>query len=459
MAELDPRAVSANDTVLEGGGGRRGLAGFSAWYELFPRSHRRRRGAHGTLADVIDRLDYVARDGLRRPLPAADPPDRRAAPQGSEQQPTDAQPGDAGSPWAIGAAEGGHTAVHPGARARVEDFAELAAQRRDARARGRARHRLPVLARPPLGAASIPSGSGTGPTARSSTPRTRPRNTRTSTRSTSRPRTGGRCGTALLAVVRFWIEQGVTVFPGRQPAHQAVRLLGVADRRSCASDDPDVIFLAEAFTRPKVMERLAKIGFTQSYTYFTWRTAKGELIEYFTELHAAPAARLLPAELLAEHARHPPRAAAARRPAGVRGPARARRDARRATTASTARPSSSVEARGAEARQRGVPRLREVPDPPLGPRRQGLARAADHADSTPSAGRIRRCSTARTCASTPSTTTSLIAYCDARPTGRRHRAGRRQPRSRTTRRSGWVDAAVAALGLPDRAARTRCTTC
>ena len=67
---------------------------------------------------------------------------------------------------------------------------------------------------------------------------------------------------------------------------------------------PDVIFLSEAFTRPKLMYRLAKVGFTQSYTYFTWRNTKHEIIEYLTELNALAGARIFPAELLRQYARH-----------------------------------------------------------------------------------------------------------------------------------------------------------
>ena len=87
-----------------------------------------------------------------------------------------------------------------------------------------------------------------------------------------------------------------------------------------------MIFLAEAFTRPAMMATLAKAGFNQSYTYFTWKNTKAELIEFMREL-TGRVARVLPAELLREHAGHPPRVPAARRPAGVRGAARARRDA------------------------------------------------------------------------------------------------------------------------------------
>jgi starch synthase (maltosyl-transferring) len=81
---------------------------------------------------------------------------------------------------------------------------------------------------------------------------------------------------ALRDVFLFWIGHGVHDLPRRQPAHQAVRLLGVVIAE-VKREHPDVIFLSEAFTRPKVMRYLAKLGFTQSYTYFTWRNTKREL--------------------------------------------------------------------------------------------------------------------------------------------------------------------------------------
>ena len=91
----------------------------------------------------------------------------------------------------------------------------------------------------------------------------------------------------LLRVTRFWVDQGVTVFrvdnPHTKPFAFWEWLIGEVKR-----DHPEVIFLAEAFTRPKVMYRLAKLGFTQSYTYFTWRNTKHEIAEYFTELTQTP---------------------------------------------------------------------------------------------------------------------------------------------------------------------------
>ena len=80
----------------------------------------------------------------------------------------------------------------------------------------------------------------------------------------------------LTSVILFWVEQGVRDLPRRQPAHQGAAVLGVGDRSRSTRGIPDVIFLAEAFTRPSVMERLAKLGFSQSYTYFTWRNSAAE---------------------------------------------------------------------------------------------------------------------------------------------------------------------------------------
>ena len=162
-------------------------ARFSAWYELFPRSAGRRAGRHGTFADV----ERAARRTSRRLgfdvlyLPPIHPIGRDA-PQGPEQRAVAQRGRRRAARGRSAAPEGGHTADPSRARhaRRLRRGSSRAA--RAARHRARARHRLPVLARPSVGAASTPSGSGTGPTARSSTPRTRRRSTRTSTRSTSR---------------------------------------------------------------------------------------------------------------------------------------------------------------------------------------------------------------------------------------------------------------------------------
>jgi starch synthase (maltosyl-transferring) len=91
----------------------------------------------------------------------------------------------------------------------------------------------------------------------------------------------------LLEVVRFWIDRGVRVFRVDNP-HTKPFAFWEWMIAEVHGDHPDVVFLAEAFTRPKVMNRLAKLGFSQSYTYFTWRRTKAELVDYFTELTATP---------------------------------------------------------------------------------------------------------------------------------------------------------------------------
>ena len=135
--------------------------------------------------------------------------------------------------------------------------------------------------------ASTRRGSGGARTAASSTPRTRPRNTRTSIRSTSSRRTGQALWLELESVFAFWIAEGVRIFRVDNPHTKPFAFWEWAIGR-IKRDHPDVLFLAEAFTRPRVMHRLAKLGFSQSYTYFAWRNAKAELTEYFTELTRGP---------------------------------------------------------------------------------------------------------------------------------------------------------------------------
>ncbi len=178
------------------------------------------------------------------------------------------------------------------------------------------------------GCASIRNGSTGGRTARSATPRTRRRNTRTSSMSISTPR--ARCPALWLAlrdVVQFWVRAGRADLPRRQSAHQALAVLGMADRRDPRRAIPDVMFLAEAFTRPKMMYRLAKIGFSQSYTYFTWRNTKAELTEYLTELTTTAPKRFLPPAFLRQHAGHQPGLPADLRPRRLSDPRRAGGDA------------------------------------------------------------------------------------------------------------------------------------
>ncbi len=167
-------------------------ARYGAWYELFPRSCAGEPGRHGTFKDVEKRLPYVRDMGFDvLYLPPIHPIGKsfRKGPNNT----LNAGPDDSGSPWGIGGAEGGHTAIHPQLGTQDDFDHLLAAARRTA---WRLPWTLPSSA-PPItpGSTSTPNGFATDPTAPSSTPRTRPRNTRTSTHSTSSAATGRACGT------------------------------------------------------------------------------------------------------------------------------------------------------------------------------------------------------------------------------------------------------------------------
>ena len=265
------------------------------------------------------------RDGLRRrstcrrSTRSARPSARAAT---TRSTPT---PDDTGSPWAIGGA--GRRAHRGAPRARHGRRRRQARRRAAASAASSWRSTSRSSARPTTrGSPSTRRGSPTGPTARSSTPRTRRRSTRTSTRSTSRATTGRACGTALADVIRFWIDAGVTMFRVDNPHTKAFAFWEwvIATIRS---EHPEAIFLAEAFTRPAGdgaagQDRLQPVV----HVLHVAPVVRGSCAQYFERAGHAHG-RLLPAQRLAEHARHPHRAAADRRPGDVRHPGRPRRHA------------------------------------------------------------------------------------------------------------------------------------
>ena len=232
--------------------------------------------------DRAPRLRRVAR--LRRRLPAADPPDRRGRRARAPTTPWSRRAGTSASPWAIGSEDGGHDAIHPraGHDGRLHRVREA---RPRAGPGGRARPRAAVRARPPVGAVAPGVVHHQVRTARSRTPRTRRRSTRTSTRSTSTT-TPRACTPSACGIVRHWIDAGVTIFrvdnPHTKPINFWQWLLGEVRKTN-----PEIVFLAEAFTRPAMMHELAKVGFHQSYTYFTWRNDRDELREYGEQIAAA----------------------------------------------------------------------------------------------------------------------------------------------------------------------------
>jgi starch synthase (maltosyl-transferring) len=255
-------------------------ARFSTWYELFPRSASDTPGRHGTFADVERRLPYLAELGFDiLYLPPIHPIGTTM--RKGRNNALAPEPDDVGSPWAIGGAEGGHTAIHPELGS-LDDFHSLVA--------AAARHGLeialdlafqcspdhPYVREHPGWFQHRPDGTiqyAENP----------PKRYEDIYPFDFESEDWWELWQELLGVVRYWVEQGVRIFrvdnPHTKPFAFWEWLIGEVKR-----EHPDVLFLSEAFTRPKVMLRLAKLGFTQSYTYFAWRNTKYELMEYFTEL-------------------------------------------------------------------------------------------------------------------------------------------------------------------------------
>jgi starch synthase (maltosyl-transferring) len=286
MRAADPRPFqSLHEPALPMDVERRG-AGFASWYELFPRSQSGDVSRHGTLQDVIAQLPRVRDMGFDvlyfPPIHPIGTTNRKG-----RNNTLTATPGDPGSPYAIGAEEGGHDALHP-ALGTLEDFKRLIGAAAD--------HGLeialdfaiqcspdhPWLREHPGWFAYRPDGTiryAENPPkkyedivnvdfyAKAAVPD---------------------LWIALRDVVLFWVAHGVKLFrvdnPHTKPLPFWEWMIGEVRAR-----EPDCVFLSEAFTRPKVMYRLAKVGFSQSYTYFTWRNEAWELGEYMAELNRAPA--------------------------------------------------------------------------------------------------------------------------------------------------------------------------
>jgi starch synthase (maltosyl-transferring) len=264
-------------------------ARFSTWYEMFPRSAASEPGRHGTFRDVEARLPYVAKMGFDvLYFPPIHPigRDRRKGPNNTLAAGAE----DVGSPWAIGAAEGGHKSIHP-ALGTLEDFRRLAAAARghgielalDIAYQCAPDH--PYVADHPEWFRKRPDGG----VQYAENP---PKKYQDIFPFDFDADDWRGLWTELESVLEFWAGQGVRIFRVDNPHTKAFPFWewAIAEVKR---KYPDAIFLAEAFTRPKVMHRLAKLGFTQSYTYFAWRNTKAELTEYFSALAAGPAREYL----------------------------------------------------------------------------------------------------------------------------------------------------------------------
>jgi starch synthase (maltosyl-transferring) len=257
-------------------------ARFGAWYELFPRSTSPVPGQHGTFRDLEAWLPYVASMNFDVLYLPPIHPTGRSFRKGRNNSMT-AAPGDPGSPWAIGAAEGGHKTVHP-ELGTLDDFRHLVG--------AAAAHGLelaldiafqcapdhPYVAEHPEWFRKRPDGTiqyAENP----------PKKYQDIYPFDFETEQWQNLWEELRSIVQFWVDQGVRIFRVDNPHTKTLpfwQWLIAEIKRDC----PEAIFLAEAFTRPKVMQRLAKVGFAQSYNYFPWRNTKWELTQYLTELTA-----------------------------------------------------------------------------------------------------------------------------------------------------------------------------
>jgi starch synthase (maltosyl-transferring) len=252
---------------------------FSTWYEMFPRSFGR-EGEHGSFRDVEQMLPGIAAMGFDvLYLPPVHPIGQTHR-KGRNNTIT-AAPGDPGSPWAIGSAQGGHKAVHP-ELGTLDDFQRFV--------RRAGEHGLeiamdlafqcssdhPYVAEHPEWFRWRPDGTvqfAENP----------PKEYEDIVPFNFECEAWRALWEELRSIVLFWIEQGIRLFRVDNPHTKPFRFWQWL-LREMHRDHPEVVFLSEAFTRPKVMQRLAKIGFNQSYTYFTWRNTKWELEQYVREL-------------------------------------------------------------------------------------------------------------------------------------------------------------------------------
>jgi starch synthase (maltosyl-transferring) len=255
-------------------------ARFSTWYELFPRSASPDASRRGNFKDVENRLPHIAKMGFDVLYLPPIHPIGRAFRKGKNNSPV-AEPGDVGSPWAIGGPEGGHDAIHP-ELGTLDDFTSLV----------KAAAELDIELAMDLAFQCSPDH----PYVKQHPEWFRHRPDGTIQYAENPPKKyqdiypfDFECAeyealwNELLRVVLLWVSRGIRIFrvdnPHTKPFPFWQWLIAEVKAR-----DPNVLFLAEAFTRPKVMYRLGKLGFSQSYTYFTWRNEPWAITQYYTEL-------------------------------------------------------------------------------------------------------------------------------------------------------------------------------
>ena len=254
---------------------------FSTWYEFFPRSTSAEEGRHGTFKDCERLLPRVASMGFDTlyfpPIHPIGEVNRKG-----KNNATNAQPGDVGSPWGIGSQYGGHKSTHPELGS-IEDFKSLVQKAKDLGIEVAMDYALQAAPDHPY-VNEFPQWFKWRPDGTVQYAENPPKKYQDILPIYFESGDWKNLWKELLDVALFWIEEcDIKVYrvdnPHTKPFFFWGWLIGEIKKKH-----PDVLFLAEAFTRPKIMNELAKQGFTQSYTYFTWRNSKKELIEYVEEL-------------------------------------------------------------------------------------------------------------------------------------------------------------------------------
>ncbi|MCA0131645.1 alpha-1,4-glucan--maltose-1-phosphate maltosyltransferase [Winogradskyella alexanderae] len=253
---------------------------FSTWYEFFPRSSSEKEGEHGTFKDCERLLPRIAQMGFDTlyfpPIHPIGEVNRKG-----RNNTTDAKEGDVGSAWGIGSKHGGHKDIHP-QLGTVEDFKALVKKAKD--------HNIEVAMDYALQAApdhpwvkEHPDWFKWRPDGTVQYAENPPKKYQDILPIYWEGNNYKNLWKECLDILLYWIDCGVNIFrvdnPHTKPYYFWNWVIAEVKKKH-----PDVIFLAEAFTKPKVMQQLAKQGYTQSYTYFTWRNSKHELMEYVSEL-------------------------------------------------------------------------------------------------------------------------------------------------------------------------------
>ncbi|HMI07388.1 MAG TPA: alpha-1,4-glucan--maltose-1-phosphate maltosyltransferase [Flavobacterium sp.] len=254
---------------------------FSTWYEFFPRSASEVEGKHGTFKDCEKLLTRVAEMGFDTlyfpPIHPIGEVNRKG-----KNNATNAQPGDVGSPWGIGSKHGGHKATHP-ELGTIADFKSLVKKAKSLGIEVAMDYALQAAPDHPY-VKDFPQWFKWRPDGTVQYAENPPKKYQDIQPIYFESGDWKNLWKELLDVALFWIEDcGINIFRVDNPHTKPFYFWGwlIAEIKK---KHPDVLFLAEAFTRPKIMHELAKQGFSQSYTYFTWRNSKKELTEYATEL-------------------------------------------------------------------------------------------------------------------------------------------------------------------------------